>query len=223
MTGGSFVRELADLRQKLVDMGKAVLTMVETSVEALLSGDEEKAWWVINHDKDINAQENQNVDRAIRLIAMNQPVAGDLRFLASSLRLATELERIGDLGANLARRVLGVAKLTKEGAEIGPTPPELSSMAQAATSMLAKALAAFNERDSVAAELVLTLDDVIDDFNRRVRKLVLGSIYANGHLAAWGLEIINTSERLERLGDHATNLAEEVIYVAHGKNVRHKY
>ncbi|MDR1607010.1 MAG: phosphate signaling complex protein PhoU [Deltaproteobacteria bacterium] len=223
MTLSGFARELAELRQCLVDMGGAVLSMVQLAVEALLARDEEKAWSVINQDKEINAQENQNVDRAIRLIAMNQPVAGDLRFLASSLRLATELERIGDLGSNLARRALALVKLERQGSVMGTTPAELPPMAKEAASMLALALKAFADREPLVAEEVLVMDDVVDDYNRRVRKMVMALIYDNGHLAAWGLEIINASERLERLGDHATNLAEEVIYVTQGKNVRHKY
>ncbi|MDR2142115.1 MAG: phosphate signaling complex protein PhoU [Deltaproteobacteria bacterium] len=223
MTGASFVQELDSLRLSLIAMGGDVLSMVKAAVEALLAGDEERARAVIARDQDINAQENQIVDRAIRLIAMNQPVAGDLRFLAASLRLATELERVGDLGSNLGRRVLGLAKLGREGAVVGQTPQELTRMAREAAVMLEKAMTAFSSRDSALAEEVLTLDDIIDDFNRQIRRLVLGLIYDNGRLAAWGLEIINTSVHLERLGDHATNLAEEVIYVTKGKNVRHKY
>jgi phosphate transport system protein len=220
---GTFVQELAALRESLVSMGDIVLKMVRLAGEALLAGDVEKAREVIKSDADVNARENQIVDRAIRLIATNQPVAGDLRFLAASLRLATELERIGDLGANLARRTLGLAELASEGAVLGQTPPDLARMVHEAMVMLDLALQAFNERDAVKAEAVLGMDDVIDDFNRHIRRLILGLVYDNGRLASWGLEIINTSVHLERLGDHATNLAEEVIYVAKGQNVRHNY
>jgi phosphate transport system protein len=223
MTTGTFVEELESLRQNLVTMGQDVLAMVKVAVEALLAGEEEKAQEVIKRDADINAQENQAVDRAIRLIATNQPVAGDLRFLAASLRLATELERMGDLGSNLARRTLGLAKLGRDGAVLGQVPPELGRMAKEAVVMLEKALTAFTNRDPVLAEEVLTLDDIIDDYNRKIKKLILLLIYDNGHLAAWGLEIINTAVHLERLGDHATNLAEEIIYVSRGHNIRHNY
>ncbi|MDR0548656.1 MAG: phosphate signaling complex protein PhoU [Deltaproteobacteria bacterium] len=220
---GPFVQELAALRQSLVVMGEDVVAMVTAATEALLSGDDDKAKAVIKNDKEINDKENEIVDRAIRLIATNQPVAGDLRFLAAALRLATELERIGDLGSNLARRTLGLAELAIEGAVIGPTPNDLSHMALASLNMLNLALKAFKESDSSGAEEVLTLDDGVDDYNRRIRKQILDHIYDNGRLAAWGLEIINTSAHLERLGDHATNLAEEVIYVTKGQNVRHNY
>ncbi|MDR1084565.1 MAG: phosphate signaling complex protein PhoU [Deltaproteobacteria bacterium] len=223
MTTGTFVEELESLRQNLVTMGNDVLAMVKSAVEALLTGNEEAAETVIKRDADINAQENKAVDRAIRLIATNQPVAGDLRFLAASLRLATELERIGDLGSNLARRTLGLAKLERDGSVLGQVPPELGRMAHEAALMLEKALLAFSSRDPVLAEEVLKLDDIIDDFNRKIRKMVLLLVYDNGHLAAWGLEMINTAVHLERLGDHATNLAEEVIYVSRGQNIRHNY
>ncbi|MDR1395241.1 MAG: phosphate signaling complex protein PhoU [Deltaproteobacteria bacterium] len=223
MTTGTFVEELESLRRNLEAMGHDVLAMVQAGVEALLARDEVRAQAVIKQDAEINAQENRAVDKAIRLIATNQPVAGDLRFLAASLRLATELERIGDLGSNLARRTLGLIKLDRDGSVQGQMPPELGRMGHEAAAMLEKALSAFEKRDPVLAEEVLKLDDIIDDYNRRIKKMILALIYDNGHLAAWGLEIINTSVHLERLGDHATNLAEEVIYVSRGQNIRHNY
>jgi phosphate transport system protein len=223
MSGGTFVQELESLRLSLVYMGAGVLKTVKEASQAVLTGDAEKAKAVIKGDKDINAQENQIVDRAIRLIATNQPVAGDLRFLAASLRLATELERIGDLGSNLARRTLGLIDLATEGAVMGAPPGELAPMTQEALTMLGEAMEAFREGDAERAEKVLAMDDIIDDYNSKIRKMVLALIYDNGRLAAWGLEIINTSAHLERLGDHATNLAEEVIYVTRGQNVRHNY
>jgi phosphate transport system protein len=223
MAMGTFVNELAGLRQNLETMGRDVRTMLEEAVKALVSGDEDTAKAVILMDRTINAMENKIVDRAINLIATNQPVAGDLRFLASSLRLATELERVGDLGSNLARRTLALGKLAKEGAEADPFPERLTHMSKRTMAMLDLALSSFDERDPEKAERVLDLDDEIDELNREIRKHILETVYHNGRKVAWGLEILNTAAHLERLGDHSTNLAEETIYMARGKNVRHHH
>ena len=223
MAMGTFVSELAGLRQNLETMGRDVRIMLEEAVKALVAGDEETAKAVILMDKTINAMENKIVDRAINLIATNQPVAGDLRFLASSLRLATELERVGDLGSNLARRTLGLGKLARAGAPAEPFPERLAHMSQRTLAMLELALTSFDERDPVKAEQVLDLDDEIDELNRVIKSYILETVGNDGKKIAWGLEILNTAAHLERLGDHSTNLAEETIYMVRGKNVRHHH
>jgi phosphate transport system protein len=220
---GSFVAELAVLRSNLVQMGLNVNEMLKVAVGALIGGDEAKAKEVIIMDKSINDFENRIVDKAIHLIATNQPVAGDLRFLASSLRLATELERMGDLGSNLARRTITLNQLQRAQAVCEPFPEDLVRMSERTMAMLEQALKAFNESDPVLAELVLGLDDEIDDYNKAIRSSLIEKIYHDGHKVSWGLEIIHTAIHLERLGDHATNLAEETIYMARGKNVRHHH
>ncbi|MDR2444045.1 MAG: phosphate signaling complex protein PhoU [Deltaproteobacteria bacterium] len=223
MVVGSFVSQLAGLRSSLETMGHEVKKMLEDAVKALVAGDEESAKNVIVADRVINNMENSIVDKAINLIATNQPVAGDLRFLASSLRLATELERVGDLGTNLARRTLVLGELSRQGVAHDPFPEKLTYMAERTMAMLDQALKAFDDRDPVLADGVLDLDDEIDELNRLIKATVLETVYADGHKVAWGLEIINTAAHLERLGDHATNLAEETIYMARGKNVRHHH
>jgi phosphate transport system protein len=193
------------------------------AVKALAEGDEAQARVVIARDKAINAMENNIVDKAINLIAANQPVAGDLRFLAASLRLATELERMGDLGSNLARRTLGLASLAREGAQADPFPENINTMRVKTVDMLNQSVKAFVDRDTELASKVLGLDDEIDDLNRKVKADVLDAVFHDGRKVAWGLEIINTAAHFERLGDHATNLAEETIYIVKGKNVRHHH
>ncbi|MDR2368560.1 MAG: phosphate signaling complex protein PhoU [Deltaproteobacteria bacterium] len=220
---GSLVEELKKLRDSLVTMGYEVADMLGVAVKALSEGDEEVARVVIARDKAINAMENNIVDKAINLIAANQPVAGDLRFLAASLRIATELERMGDLGSNLARRTLGLAALSRQGAAADPFPENINTMRVKTVEMLNQSVKAFVERDTELASHVLGLDDEIDDLNHRVRADVLDAVFNDGHKVAWGLEIINTAAHFERLGDHATNLAEEIIYIVKGKNVRHHH
>jgi phosphate transport system protein len=223
MVMGSFIQELTKLRESLVAMGYAVSDMLVDAVAALNAGDEEQARQIIARDKAINAMENNIVDRAINLIATNQPVAGDLRFLASSLRLATELERMGDLGSNIARRTLSLARLGREGAAADNFPENIKTMCVKTIDMLKQSLSAFEDRDPERADQVLALDDAIDDLNRQVRADILSIVFQDGRKVAWGLEIINTASHFERLGDHATNLAEETIFMARGKNVRHHH
>ncbi|MDR0621650.1 MAG: phosphate signaling complex protein PhoU [Deltaproteobacteria bacterium] len=223
MVMGSFVEELKKLRDSLITMGYEVADMLGVAVKALSEGDEEQARVVIARDKTINAMENNIVDKAINLIAANQPVAGDLRFLAASLRLATELERMGDLGSNLARRTLGLAALARQGAAAEPFPENIETMRVKTVDMLNQSVKAFIEKDTELASKVLELDDEIDDLNHRVRAEVLNSVFNDGQKVYWGLEIINTAAHFERLGDHATNLAEETIYIVKGKNVRHHH
>ncbi|MDR3134544.1 MAG: phosphate signaling complex protein PhoU [Deltaproteobacteria bacterium] len=220
---GSFVEELGKLRDSLVTMGYEVEDMLGVAVKALADGDEDQARVVIARDKTINAMENNIVDKAINLIAANQPVAGDLRFLAASLRLATELERMGDLGSNLARRTMGLATLSREGAETEPLPDKAHTMRAKTLEMLNKSVKAFVERDTELANHVLGLDDEIDNLNREIKAEILDKVYHDGRKIAWGLEIINMANHFERLGDHATNLAEETIYMVKGKNVRHHH
>jgi phosphate transport system protein len=223
MVMGSFVQELGKLKESLDVMGEEVAGMLGQAVKALAEGDEDLARVVIARDKSINAMENNIVDKAINLIATNQPVAGDLRFLASSLRVATELERMGDLGSNLARRTLGLASLARDGATSDPFPGNISTMLEKTLAMVRLAVRTYAERDSDSANVVLGLDDEIDDLNRKVRADVLAAVSDDGRKVYWGLEIINTASHFERLGDHATNLAEETIYMVKGKNVRHHH
>ena len=212
-----FDKELCRLRESLAQMGGAVERMLDTALAALRAGDVELADQTIALDKGINELENRVINKTILLIATNQPVAGDLRFLAASLRMAGELERIGDLSANLARR----AKALAEVAPRMPLPDDVDDLSAMARHMLGLALNALADRNLDKACEVLELDDGVDDLNRKVRRRLVEEIAAEGSRIHWGLELINTAAHLERLADHATNLAEEVIYIYSGRNVRH--
>lgn len=212
-----FDKELCLLREALAQMGGAVERMLDTALAALRSGDVDLADKTIALDKEINALDNRITNKTILLIATNQPVAGDLRFLAASLRMAGELERIGDLSANVARRAKALAEVAPQ----MPLPEDIDELAVLARNMLGLALNAFADRNLGKAHTVLDMDDEVDDLNRRVRRRLVEEIAADGPRIHWGLEIINTAAHLERLGDHATNLAEDVIYIYSGHNIRH--
>ena len=212
-----FDTELCRLRESLTQMGGAVERMLDTALSALRRGDAALADQAIALDKEINDYDNRITSKTILLIATNQPVAGDLRFLASSLKMAGELERIGDLSANLARRAKGLARANPEAA----LPEDVNELSFMARSMLSGALDAFANRGLEQARRVLEMDDAVDDLNREVRRRMVEAVAEDGPLIHWALEIINTAAHLERLADHATNLAEEVIYIYSGRNVRH--
>ncbi|MDR1164840.1 MAG: phosphate signaling complex protein PhoU [Deltaproteobacteria bacterium] len=223
MIVGKFEIELDKLSKQVKEMGVSVLKMLKGAGEALLALDDAKATEVIKSDKTVNDLENVIVNRAITLIATNQPVAKDLRFLASSLRLAIELERIGDLGSNLARRAQDIILLEKDGEPTEPLPADIPLMVKKALSMLEMALYSLEHGDTATAEEVFQIDDVLDDLNKTIRAEALSVIKKDGHKAAWGYEVITIASHLERLADHATNLAEETVYMAKGLNIRHNY
>lgn len=222
MSAGIFIRELEKVKNYLIEMGEDVLKMLEETCTVITQLDVEKAKEIINFDSTINDLENRVVNKAIDLIALNQPVAGDLRFLASSLRLSTELERIGDLTGNVSKRILDIHHLNLEGKNTLPLPEKIPQMTQKVLSMLQTALHSFKETDPDAADKVMSMDDEIDEMNHSIRREVLGLVENDGKVAAWGFEVITLANHLERLADHTTNLAEETIYMAKGFNVRHQ-
>lgn len=219
MSGTFFETELRALKTETMKMGGLVEEMLARAVEAFLRCDLSQAEEVIARDKEINALENKIINQAVLLMATHQPVASDLRRLVGTLRIAAELERAGDISANLGRRVLGLAGAAKCGALI----LEINEMAALAKSMISLALDAVARNRADTARQVLIMDDQMDDLHKRARELLLGKIEADGKLARWGLELIDATAHFERLGDHATNLAEEVIYMAQGHNVRHAH
>lgn len=212
-----FDKEILRLRESLAQMGGAVEHMLDTALTALESGDLELAEKTVKMDKAINEYDTRLSNKAILLIATNQPVATDLRFLAASLKIVGELERIGDLSVNVARRVKGMMK-----AELKERLPDgLGELVILAQSMFSDALSAFVNRNIEQARDILARDDLVDELNREIYREMVERIAQNGPLIHWGLEIIQLAAHLERLADHATNLAEEVIYIYSGRNVRH--
>lgn len=212
-----FDKEILRLREALAQMGGAVEQMLDAALTALHTGDADLAEKTVQMDRAINDYDNRLTTKTILLIATNQPVATDLRFLAASLKIIGELERIGDLSANVARRVKGAAA-----AEVKDSPPaELGELAVLARAMLSDALGSFSDRNLDQAQAILERDAQLDELNRGIRRDIVARIARNGPLIHWGLEVISMAANLERLADHVTNLAEEVIYIYSGRNVRH--
>jgi phosphate transport system protein len=211
-----FSEQLEQLRRNLILMGGEVERQIQRSIEALTEMDVNKAMTVIAADEDIDRMENANEELAIQLLALQQPVAVDLRFLVGALKINSDLERIGDHAVNIA-----------EGAErMSGTKPfkpfiDIPYMAEVAMSMLKQALDSFVNRDAELAKKVIKRDDILDEKNVSVIRELLTYMAEYPTLITYCLELISISKNLERVGDLATNIAEDTIYIAEAKWVKH--
>lgn len=211
-----FDAELQSLKEQILAMGGLVDAQVTEAVQALVERDTEHATRVIEADRAVNQMELAIDERCIRMLALRQPAASDLRFIAAALKMVTDLERIGDLAVNMAERV---APLTEE-------PPlraveELPAMATAAQKMLHDVLEAFVAGDPVEAEAVMSADAGIDAWMARLFAELQAVMAGDPKTVARGIATIFFAKHIERMADHATNVAEMVIYLVRGQDVRH--
>jgi phosphate transport system protein len=211
-----FVELLEHLRRQLITMGAEVEGQVRDAIEALVTGDAALARSVIERDRVVDELEIQVDEETIHLLATQQPVARDLRLLVSALKINRDLERIGDHAVNIAEAAERMA--TKK-----PFKPwvDLPHMAEVARGMLRDALDAFVRRDPVLARAVCERDDVLDDKNKSLIRELLTYMAENPALISACIEIMGISKNLERVGDLATNIGEETIYVAEGEQIKH--
>ena len=211
-----FSEQLEQLRRNLILMGGEVERQIQRAIEALTEMDVNKALTVIAADEEIDRMENANEELAIQLLALQAPVAVDLRFVVGALKINNDLERIGDHAVNIA-----------EGAErMAGTKPfkpfiDMPYMAEVAMSMLKQALDSFVNRDAELAKRVIKRDDILDEKNVSVIRELLTYMAEYPTLITYCLELISISKNLERVGDLATNIAEDTIYIAEAKWVKH--
>lgn len=213
-----FEEQMRTVNTQLTGMSAMVEQQVQDAIKALLSANLELARQVISNDRAVDEVENQITDVAIRLLATNQPVAGDLRFLSSLFRLAADLERVADLAVNLAWRVVAINEEIELRASFSPL---LAAMAEVAQKMLRQTLDALNRRNGSQALDVCRNDSELDDLHRCHRQQMIQFMQKRPELAAWGVEAILAGNYLERIGDHLTNLCEEIIYLVSGRVIRH--
>ena len=211
-----FDTELNEIRGKLLEMGGKVEAMIASSMQSLLERDSELAERTIAFDREINHLEMEIDDTCLGVLARRQPTARDLRFLTLALKIVTDLERIGDQCA-------GIAKNTKELIEEPVIKPyiDLPRMAQAAATMVREALDAFMSGDVALAIKVCEDDQRVDDLNEQFQLELLRLMMDNPSAINSALKINNISKSLERIADHATNVAEMVIFMVSGKDIRH--
>ena len=211
-----FSEQLEDLRRNLILMGGEVERQIQRAIEALTEVDEEKAGAVIAADGEIDRMEMVVEDQAVQLLALQQPVASDLRFLIAVLKINNDLERIGDHAVNIAE---GAQRLAGQ----KPFKPfiDIPYMAEVAMSMLKQSLDAFVNRDALLAKKVIKKDDILDDKNVSIIRELLTYMAEYPNLITYFLELISISKNLERVGDLATNICEDTIFIAEARWVKH--
>jgi phosphate transport system protein len=211
-----FTIELEELNQKLLQMGGMVESAIHRSVRALLEQDRELAEEVIRDEPKINRMEMEIDGKVTRLLALRQPVARDLRFLTAALKINNDLERIGDLANHIAERSLSLMHhpLVKPMTDI----PKMASLVQ---SMLLKCLEAFVNGDADLAHTVLLSDAEVDQVRDGVYKELLEIMQRDPSVLTAAVDLIFIARNLERIGDHATNIAEDVVFLVKGIDVRH--
>jgi phosphate transport system protein len=211
-----FERELDELKQTLVRMGALVDAQLENGMEALFGGKRELVGQVIARDAEVDAFDTM-IDRQCQsLLALSQPVAVDLRLLMASLQINTQLERIGDIAVNLAERANPMLRFS---AFLHST--RLEEMAQIARIMVRDSLDAFIANNAAQASRVLASDDVVDNLGRQIFQNVVSSMQDNPELVEPGAHMLMLIHHIERMADHATNIAEDVIFLVEAKMVKH--
>jgi phosphate transport system protein len=215
-TSREFERELRTLRERLLAMGGRAEQQISRAVEALVNRDDKLAAEVIAADAEIDQDEVTIDELAFLVLARRQPVASDLRFIMLALKVVTDLERIGDLAVNIAKRQKDLSRF-----EPSPAQDRIQLLAQRTLGALQMALDAFVHADGDLAEKVIAGDRDIDALNMHVIADVISGGADTVQDVARSLALSSVSRYLERIGDHATNIAEMVIYFVRGRDVRH--
>jgi phosphate transport system protein len=211
-----FDEELAALKEKILRMGSMVEEQIANSIKALVERDSDLGRRVIENDHRVNAMDVQIDEDCLRLIALHQPMAGDLRFLTTAMKISTELERMSDLAENISERSIEL----NEEPQLKPYI-DIPRMAQEALRMVKESLDAFVNRNSELARSVCKADDVIDDLNHQIFRELLSFMIEDPQTTTRAIRISFISKYLERIADHATNIAELVVYLVEGKIIRH--
>jgi len=211
-----FDQELDDLKQKLLRMGAAVENQIQTSLRALVERDTELAQQVIENDLRINSLDVQVDEDSIRLLALHQPTAKDLRFITTAMKISTELERMSDLAENIAERALEL----NEEPQLKPYI-DIPRMGNWTLRMVKDSLDAFVNRDAALARKVCADDDFVDDLTQQLFRELLSFMLENPKTITRAIRLTFIGKYIERIADHATNVAELVVYLVEGKIIRH--
>lgn len=211
-----FDEELTSLKEMILKMGALVESSIKDSVKSLVERDDELARIVIERDHEINALDVQIDEECIRLIALMQPMAGDLRFLTTAMKITTDLERMGDNAVNIAERAL---ELNRE--PILKPYIDIPHMSQIAQGMTRDALDAFVKKDKRLAMDVIMRDDEVDDLKYGILEELISYMIRDPNTVSRAMKVSFVAQYLERIADHATNIAEMVIYLVVGKIIRH--
>jgi phosphate transport system protein len=211
-----FHEQLSHVKVRLLTMSGEAEAALGLAVEALLERDIAKAHHVITNDRIIDAMEVEIEEQSINLLALQQPMARDLRMLTSALKIANDLERVGDHAVNIAQS----AERLAQSRPITPEP-EIVEMARLARGMLSDALEAFIRGDAASGREVCRRDDKVDALHRSVFRILLTHMMEDPHMIGAGMELFLVSRNLERVADLATNIGEDVVFLVEGKSIKH--
>ena len=211
-----FDQDLQQLKERLLYMGSLAETMIHIAVKALVDRNRAILQEVFRHEKDVNQLQIEIDDRCIKMIALHQPTAGDLRFITAAMKINSDLERIADQTVNISE----TTEYLLQEPQLKPLI-DVPRMAQIATKMLKDALDSFVNRDENLARSVLIRDDQVDELKTQVFRELLTYMISDPATIKRALDLILISRNLERIADHATNIAEDVVFVVAGKDIRH--
>lgn len=211
-----FQKELRDLKYNLIRMAALVEGSIRDAVQALVKRDSQLAEETFTREKEINAMEVSLEEVCLKLLALRQPMATDLRFITSAMKIITDLERMGDQAVNIAERAVSVNQEP-------PLKPyiDLPRMAEITQSMVKDVLDAFVNSDSKLARDVCLRDDLVDELNNQVFRELLTYMMSDPKNISLALHLMIVARCLERIADHATNIAEDVIFVVEAKVTKH--
>ncbi|HZT79850.1 MAG TPA: phosphate signaling complex protein PhoU [Gemmataceae bacterium] len=210
-------RDLDNLQKDLLALAASVEEAIHKAIRALQERDVPLAEEVIDGDNDIDEEENHVEEECLKVLALHQPVAVDLRRVAAVLQINTDLERMADLAEDIAERVLHLTRLPSI-----PVPAKLQAMTDVTAAMVRQSLDAFVNLDPRAARGVCRLDDTVDRYNEEAIAEVIRLMRQSPEMVEPGLSLFSAVRHLERIADHATNIAEDVVYLVEGEIVRHR-
>ncbi len=216
MTRSRFQQGLDELREKLLRMGGLAEQAIDRAAEAYRTRDAKYCQMVLTGEADINQAEREIDELALDLLAMQQPMAVDLRFIMAVVKINADLERVGDQAVNIAQRVLDLVSEPEM-----QLPVDIPRMAESVTAMVQRALESFLDGKAEVAEAVLQMDNVVDRMKDEAFVVLVQKMINEPHTTRAALNVLLIARNLERIADHATNIAEDVIFWVRGADVRH--
>ncbi len=212
-----FEKELDDLKSAILQMGGLVEQMLSEAFASIMQRDAKLALKAIATEPQVNQLEIEVDKRCFDLLALRQPAGSDLRFILTCTKISKDLERVGDMAVNMGLDAKSINTLDQFNQQI-----DLSSMFQLARQMIKQSLDAFVTMDSKLAQKVLEQDDLLDDLNRKVQSELVQLMKKNPEVIETAVRLTSIAKKLERTGDLATNIAEQVVFLVEGKDIRHQ-
>ena len=210
----NFKKQLEQLNDQMITMGSMIENAIETAIAALVSQDTERAEEAIAYDMEVDAQERNIEQLCYQLLLMQQPVASDLRLVSATMKMITDMERIGDHAADMSELTILMA-----GKPYIREISDIEQMAKQTTVMVTNSVDAYVNRDIDLARKVIQMDDEVDDLFNKVKSEIIGEIRTGGDDGEQTTDLLMAAKYFERIGDHATNIAEWVIFSLTGERV----